>query len=348
MFNGGCATRPKLLHLAYSLHNIKHTEDIHMNIFDAIIQGIVQGLTEFLPVSSSGHLAISQHILGVTESNLFFNVMLHVGTLLAVCAVYFKLIIRLFKALFGLIKDIFTGKFKWKEMDEDRNLVMMLFIGLLPLFLLFIPIPFSGGLTGKDLAEIWSGGSGYFMITGFALLFTSLLLTLGIWSNKHTVKRYREQGIKRADGLGRTRFNIVDAICVGLAQCFAAIFPGLSRSGSTLAVGELRGLSKQTALDYTFVLGIPSILAAAILEFKDAAQQNALANIEVAPIIVGIITSAIVGFFAILLFKWMLSKDRMYIFVIYTLIVGIAVIIISAIELNTGCNLFTGAKLTFA
>lgn len=319
-----------------------------MNIFDAIIQGIVQGLTEFLPVSSSGHLAISQHILGITESNLFFNVMLHVGTLIAVCAVYYKLIIKLIKAFFILIKNIFTGKFKWKEMDEDQNMVIMLIIGLIPLFLLFIPIPFSGGLTGKDLAEIWSGGSAYFMVTGFALLFTSLLLTLGIWSNKHTVKSYREKGIKRVDGLGRTRFNVLDAVCVGLAQCVAAVFPGLSRSGSTLAVGELRGLSKQTALDYTFVLGIPSILAAAILEGKDAVAANALADINIAAVLVGIITSAVVGFFAILLFKWMLAKDRMYIFVIYTLIIGLAVVVISAIELSTGANLFNGAKLTFA
>lgn len=318
-----------------------------MGIFEAIIQGIVQGLTEFLPVSSSGHLAISQHILGITEDNLFFNVMLHVGTLAAVCVVYYKLIWKLIKAFVFLVKDIFTGKFKWSQMDEDRNLIIMLIIGLIPLFLLFVPIPFSGGLNAKDLAEIWSGNSGYFIIIGISLLFTSALLTLGIYANKMTEKRYKQKGIKRKNGAGRCRFNVIDAVSVGVAQVFAAIFPGLSRSGSTLAVGEMRGINKQAALDYTFVLGIPSILAAALLEGKDAAKEGALNSNELLPVIIGMIVSAIVGILAIKLFQWMLRKDRMSIFVIYTLAVGLAVVIISLIELSTGTNIFTGAKLTF-
>ncbi|HIR03901.1 MAG: undecaprenyl-diphosphate phosphatase [Acutalibacteraceae bacterium] len=318
-----------------------------MNIFDAIIQGIVQGLTEFLPVSSSGHLAISQHILGVTEDNLFFNVMLHVGTLVAVCAVYYKLIIRLFKALGGMVADICRGKFKWSEMDEDRNLIIMLVIGLLPLFLLFVPLPFSGGLAAKDLAEIWSGNTGYFIIVGISLIFTCILLTIGIFMNRYTTRKYAEKGIVKKNGAGRVRYNILDALCVGIAQFFAAIFPGLSRSGSTLAVGQLRGINKQAALDYTFILAIPSILAAALMETIDAVQTDALQNIEILPIIVGVITSAVVGFFAILLFKWMLAKDRMYIFVIYTAVVGVAVIVVSLIEMHSGTNLFTGATLTY-
>ena len=114
-----------------------------MSILDAIIQGVVQGLTEFLPVSSSGHLAITQHILGAGtgESNLFFNVMLHVGTLVAVVAFYHKLVWDLIKEFILMIKDIFTGKFKWSKMNYNRNLVVMLIIGLIPLFLLFLPIP---------------------------------------------------------------------------------------------------------------------------------------------------------------------------------------------------------------
>lgn len=318
-----------------------------MGIFEAIIQGIVQGLTEFLPVSSSGHLAISQHILGVTEDNLFFNVMLHVGTLVAVCIVYYKLIWKLIKAFISLVKDVFTGKFKWSQMDEDRNLIVMLIIGLIPLFLLFVPIPFSGGLNAKDLAEIWSGNSGYFIIIGISLLFTSALLTLGIFANKMTANRYKQKGVKRKNGAGRCRYNVIDAVSVGIAQVFAAIFPGLSRSGSTLAVGEMRGINKQAALDYTFVLGIPSILAAALLEGKDALKEGAINSNELIPIIIGMIVSAAVGVLAIKLFQWMLKKDRMTVFVIYTLAVGLAVIIISLIELSTGTNIFTGAKLTF-
>ncbi|MGN0550665.1 MAG: undecaprenyl-diphosphate phosphatase [Acutalibacteraceae bacterium] len=318
-----------------------------MNIWDAIIQGIVQGLTEFLPVSSSGHLAISQHILGVTENNLFFNVMLHVGTLVAVCIVYYKLFYRLIKEFVSLVKDIFTGKFKWSEMNADRNLLVMLIIGLIPLFLLFMPLPFAQGLKIKDLADLWAGNTGYFIIVGISLIFTSILLTLGIIMNKYTTKRYAQKGIVKKNGAGRQRYNIVDALSVGIAQVVAAIFPGVSRSGSTLAVGQLRGINKQTALDYTFVLGTPAILAAALLETKDAIEANALASVEPLPVIIGIVTSAVVGLFAILLFKWMLAKDRMILFVIYTALVGAAVIIVSAIELSTGVNIFTNAPLTF-
>ena len=92
-----------------------------MTIFEAIIQGVVQGLTEFLPVSSSGHLTITQHILGINleGNNLFFNVMLHIGTLVAVVVFYHKLIWRLIKAFFSIIGNIFTGKFRWKELSDD-------------------------------------------------------------------------------------------------------------------------------------------------------------------------------------------------------------------------------------
>ena len=318
-----------------------------MNIIQAIILGIVQGLTEFLPVSSSGHLTIFQHVMGVDmEGNLFFNVMLHVGTLLAVCAVYYKLIIRLIKALFGLIKDIFTGKFKWSKMDGDKNLLVMLFIGLLPLFLLFVPIPGSGGLSGKDLAEVWQGNSGYFIITGFAELATSIMLWVGIKALDNT--KARSTNVLKEPG--RRRMKTVDAVFVGITQCLAAVFPGLSRSGSTLSMGELRGLNKQVALDYTFVLGIPSILAAALLETKDALEAQGTQDtfaVSTGAMIIGMITAMVVGFFAIKLFKWMLAKDRTGIFVAYTALVGIAVIVIGAVELMAGKNLFSGAALTF-
>lgn len=320
-----------------------------MNVLEAIILGIVQGLTEFLPVSSSGHLTIFQHVMGIDmEGNLFFNVMLHVGTLVAVCAVYYKLIIRLIKAFFSMVKDIFTGKFKWSQMDGDRNLLVMLVIGLLPLFLLFVPIPGSDGLNPKDLAEIWQGNSGFLIISGFSLLATSLLLWVGIKAFENTGRKYA--GRTNGKNPGRRRLKIVDALCVGVTQCLAAVFPGLSRSGSTLAMGELRGLNKQVALDYTFILGIPSILAAALLEGKEAFEAQGTQNtleVGIGAMIAGMIAAMVVGFFAIKLFKWMLARDRTNIFVIYTAVVGIAVIVISIIELNTGKNLFSGVPLTF-
>lgn len=317
-----------------------------MSIFDAIIQGIVQGLTEFLPVSSSGHLAITQHILGTSgDGNLFFNVMLHVGTLVAVIAFYYKLIWSLIKEFCSMVKDIFTGKFKWSKMNYERNLIMMLVIGLLPLFLLFIPIP-GTEMKIKDLAEVLSG-SPILLVTAISLLVTSTLLTIGIICNRRNSSKGGKhlKGAGKANSNGRESYTILDAVCVGLMQVAAAVFPGLSRSGSTLAVGEMRGINKQKALDYTFVLGVPSIVAAALLEGIDAVKSPEGINVEIGVIIAGVIASAVVGYLAIVIFKWFLKSDKMSIFVIYTAIVGIAFIVISIIEMNTGVNLFTGAPL---
>ena len=128
-------------------------------------------------------------------------------------------------------------------------------------------------------------------------------------------------------------------------QFVAAIFPGIARSGSTLAVGEMRGINKQKALDYTFVLGVPSILAAALLEGVDAIKSPEGISIDPMVIIVGMVVSAIVGYFAILIFKWFLKTDKMIIFVVYTALVGIVFLVISCIEMNTGANVFTGAMI---
>lgn len=319
-----------------------------MSIIDAIIQGIVQGLTEFLPVSSSGHLSITQHILGATENNLFFNVMLHVGTLVAVVAFYHKLIWSLIKEFVLLVKDVFTGRFKWKEMNYERNLIMMLIIGLIPLFLLFIPIP-GTDMKIKDLADVLTGEK-YLIVVAISLLITSILLTVGIICNKRNVNSgagfKHLKAVKHSEkSAGRESYNVVDAVCVGLMQVVAAIFPGISRSGSTLAVGEIRGINKQKALDYTFVLGIPSILAAALLEGIDAVKSPDGIAIDPIVIIVGMVVSAVVGYLAILIFKWFLKTDKMIIFVIYTALVGLIFLVISCIELSAGANVFTGAMI---
>lgn len=310
-----------------------------MGIFEAIIQGIVQGLTEFLPVSSSGHLSLAQHILGVHNTNLFFNVMLHLGTLVAVLAVYYKLVIRLICAFFSIVKEVFTGKFRWRNMNSDKRMVMMLIIGLLPLFLLFLPMP-GTGMNIKDLAELLSNDK-YIIVVGISLLVTSALLAVGIFMDKRNVKS--SNGIGK-NAKNRKVLNVGDAISVGFMQFVAAIFPGLSRSGSTLSIGLMRGVNKQAALDYSFVLGIPSILAAAMLELKDAMESPEL-SIEVLPVIIGVIVSAVVGFLAIKLFKWLLATDKMSIFVWYTLIVGIIAVAIAVVESRTGLNFFTGAML---
>ena len=112
-----------------------------MTILEAILQGVIQGATEFLPVSSSGHLSISQHIFGIELPGILFDVMLHLGTLIAVVFVYRELVWRLIKEFFSLLGGLFRGRFRWSEMSGDRRLIFMLLIGLLPLFLLFCPSP---------------------------------------------------------------------------------------------------------------------------------------------------------------------------------------------------------------
>lgn len=314
-----------------------------MTIVDAIIQGVVQGLTEFLPVSSSGHLAITQHVLGIDleGGNLFFNVMLHIGTLAAVIVFYHKLIWRLIKAFFSLIGDIFTGKFKWKELSDDKRMVIMVIIGLLPLFLLFLPVP-GTDMKLKDFVEGIADSERNFIIIGICLLITSILLFIGNRCSKSAVPmKHAKSGVA-----GRTSLNVVDALLVGLTQCFATL-PGISRSGSTLSVGQMRGLEKQTALDYTFILGTPAIIAAAVLEGKDALEGGFDAiSADLLPIIVGMLVSAVVGYLAIALFKWLLKTDKMIIFIIYTAVIGLAVIVVSIIEMQSGVNLFSGNPLT--
>lgn len=315
-----------------------------MNIFQAIIQGIIQGATEFLPISSSGHLSISQHIFGIELPSVLFDIMLHLGTLIAVVFVYRKTIGKLFVEFVYLLKDVFTGKFKWKEMSADRRLLMMLIIALVPLFLMFLPVPGTGNKI-KDYSEIFITDSGI-VIEGVSLLFTSFLLFMGIRANKRILSQKivtNKEG-QVVQSTGRKKIHTIDAILIGLMQFVAAIFPGVSRSGSTLSVGMMRGINKQTALDFSFVLGIPSILAATVLSLSDATAEDVKA-IGVPILIIGLLVAMVVGFLAIKLLKWIVTSNKLEIFAYYTLIIGGVITILGIIEHITGNNLFTGAPL---
>lgn len=313
-----------------------------MTILEAVIQGVIQGATEFLPVSSSGHLSISQHMFGIELPGILFDVMLHLGTLIAVLFVYRELIWRLLKEFGSLIADLVRGRFKWSEMNADRRLIFMLVIGLLPLFLLFLPVP-GTDMKVKDLSEELASDSSV-LVEGIALLATSALLFLGIFANKRNTSaklsgRHYAEGAKA----GRDDYTVADAVIVGVTQCLAAIFPGLSRSGSTMSVALMRGINQQTALDYSFVLGIPSIAAAALLSLKDVGSAEE--SIGAAPLIVGVVTAAVVGFLAIKLLKWIVTTNKLSVFAVYTLLAGLAVTAIGIYEHMTGTNLFTGAPL---
>ncbi len=304
-----------------------------MTVIQAIIQGIIQGATEFLPVSSSGHLSLAQHFMGVQAPSLLFDVMLHLGTLVAVLIFYYKLVWRLLCEFVFTLKDLFTGKFDWKKMNADRRLMVMLIIGLLPLFLLFLPVP-GTEMKIKDFADLWATDNDI-IVEGCSLIVTGILLTLGViktHQGKVQQVSYARKAARPASG--KKQFNAADAVVVGVTQCIAAVFPGLSRSGSTLSVGLLRGINRQTALDYSFVIGIPSILAAVVLESKDAVGTSV--SIAILPMLAGVITAAIVGFFAIKLLRWMVTSDKLGVFAVYTLVLGTIVVILGIFEHLTG------------
>lgn len=312
-----------------------------MTVWQAILEGVIQGATEFLPISSSGHLSLSQHFFGMQAGSLLFDVMLHLGTLAAVVAVYHRLVGRLLCELVRLLRDLFTGRFRWRGMSADRRLLLMLIFGLIPLFLLFLPVP-GTGMEVRDFADRWAT-DGDIVIEGCSLLGTALLLTLGVAAGRRTEARHISPGGRRLGG--RKDFTAGDALTVGFAQCAAAVFPGLSRSGSTLAAGLMRGVSRRAALDYSFVIGIPAILAAVLVEMKTAAAQPA--GVAALPMVAGVVAAAAVGFLAIRLLRWMVVTDRLSVFVAYTFALGAVVVVLGLIEHGTGVNIATGAKLSF-
>lgn len=280
-----------------------------MEILKAILLGFIQGVTEFLPISSSGHLSVFQHFFGTvgSDSSLLFTVLLHMGTLLAVFFVYYKTIWGLIVEAFRLIKDIFTGKFKWKEMNENRRMLFMFVISCLPLLLLLIPV-------GNDMKLMDVLGSladdDDIFVEGVCFLITAALLLLGSWRAKNVE--------------ARPQIGTKSAFAVGFAQAVAAGFPGISRSGSTISTGMLCGVSKEYMVRYSFILGIPAILAANVMEIKDAVELGG--QIDILPVIIGVATAAIVGFAAIKALEWLVKIDKFKVFGYYCLALGVLVI----------------------
>lgn len=276
-----------------------------MSILKAIILGIVQGLTEFLPVSSSGHLSLFQFLLGTeSETSLLFDVLLHMGTLLAVFIVYYRTIWELFLEFFRLVKDIFTGRFKFREISGTRKMLVMFFFSCLPLLLLLVPV---GG--GNKLMDLLGGlaEDGNLWTEGCCFLFTAFLLLF----SAHLTKG---KELRRS-------VNTTDAFAVGFAQMFAAGFPGLSRSGSTISTGMMCGVNKNYMVRYSFILGIPAILAANAAEIKNAVELGQ--TVEVLPTALGVLTAMAVGVLCIKLLQWMVKKDLFKYFGYYCIAIGI-------------------------
>lgn len=286
-----------------------------MSILEAILQGLLQGFTEFLPVSSSGHLSLFQHFFGLDgESAVTVTLVLHMGTLIAVFVAFRQKIVKLILEFFRMIKDIFTGKFKWKTMNPERRMIMMLIISILPLFVFYIFKDFFEGLSSDDSI----------IVEGIGFLYTSGLLFLS------TSKSCGEG--KCTCGDLKTR----SAVFIGVAQGIALV-PGISRSGSTISAGLLAGLKREEAVEYSFILGLPVILAGSLLEIPDVAK--AADGIGVLPLLICFAVSAVAGYFAISLIKLLVVSDKFRIFAYYTLILGIVVLALGIYEAVTGTRI---------
>ena len=272
-----------------------------MTIFEAFILGLVQGLAEFLPISSSGHLALLQHFFGIDGENvLLFTVLLHVGTLVAVFVVYRSTIGALILELGALIRDIFTGKGFRAKSNDTRKLGLMIIVASVPAALAGI---FLDSYVERLFASI--------LAVGISLLITGTFLFIAERLN---------QGGK---DLSRAGFG--NAFLVGIFQAIALI-PGISRSGATIVGGLFQGFSRELAVKFAFLVSIPSVLGAVVLELPSAVKAG-LAGDLLLPILVGVLVSAVSGFIAIKVMIRIVTGSKLFIFSIYTWIAGAFVVI---------------------
>lgn len=269
-----------------------------LDLLYAILLGILQGLTEFLPISSSGHLVIAQDIFNIQGADLAFDVILHLGTLVAVLIYYWQDVLNLISEFFILIGDFIKGK-RPKLLDYSRPyrvLMVMIIIATVPTAII--------GLVFNDLFSRLFETADF---VGYALIVTGILLWIanGIVSGRKDIKH----------------MTAGDAITVGLIQGLA-ITPGISRSGSTIFAGLIRGLNRELATRFSFLLSIPAILGAVVVEGKDV-FESASALHEVMPVLAGFVAAAVSGYLAISFLISVLQKRKLNYFSYYCWAVGI-------------------------
>lgn len=274
-----------------------------MTYFMSIVLGFVQGVAEFLPISSSGHLFILQNWFGLEKPDNLFNVLLHFATLIAVCVVYWRDIVDMITEFCRGVAALTNRKDDHGPVPSARRLVMMVILGTLPLFLV-LPV--------EDKVEAM-GGSNLFV--GITLLFTGAILF---------VSDRMAKGKKNA----RTA-TVKDALLVGCAQAVAVV-PGLSRSGCTIAAGMAVGFDRAFAVRFSFLLSLPAVLGATLLKVIDVAQEGV--DTTLLPIyLVGMIVAGVVGYFSIRLVNLLAQKNKFGKFAYYCWVMGLAAIVVSFI-----------------
>lgn len=286
-----------------------------MSLWQAILMGIIQGLTEFLPVSSSGHLALFKILFGVeTDTGILFDVLLHVGTLLAICIVYYKDLGKLIVEGLGLVRDAFVNVviFIRNKIQKDseryrkvvcngyRKFVMLMIVSTIPTGII--------GIFGKHAVTL---ASELLIVPGICLIITGILLVIA-------------DRTKEGDKVPKNT-SYLDAFSIGIAQGIATL-PGLSRSGTTITACLLCGFGRNFAVKYSFIMSIPAILGALILELKDI-STIAVTPSEVVYYLIGMAIAAVVGYICIKTMLVIVRKKKFTYFAVYCFIIGILSIV---------------------
>ena len=274
-----------------------------LDILSAIILGAVQGISEFLPISSSGHLVLVPALLGI-ETGLAFDTILHIGTLVAIFTFFWKDIINLIKGFILSIIDLTEGVDIFKrELHRvpDKRFAWLIIVGTIPTGIM--------GILLKDAIETIFRGT---LFVGIFLLVTAAVL---YYSERHSSGQITQKDMSFKQAL-------IVGICQGLA-----VFPGISRSGSTIASGLCLGLNREYAARYSFLLSIPAVIGAGLIQIKDIATLDA----SVSVLLAGFISSVIFGYLSIKLLMKMIKGWSLDIFAYYCTIIGIITIILSVV-----------------
>ncbi len=282
-----------------------------MSILEAILLGLLQGLTEFLPVSSSGHLAIFQNLFHIGEGvdqMFLFDILLHLGTLISIFAVFYKDIGKMIVETFRMIGEFFKNivclikKQPRKRIVRTgyRKFVIMIIISTIPTGIIAILIKDTVKAAGATLIM-----PGIFLLINAAMLFIAQTITAG----KATPKEA----------------TYLHAAAIGVGQGFATL-PGISRSGTTITSALLCGFGKKFAIKYSFIMSIPAVLGACVLEIGDAVEAGTSFEISY---LVGMIVAAIVGYIALKLTMLVVKKRRYIYFSIYCAIIGLVAVVAS-------------------
>lgn len=283
-----------------------------MNILYAIILGLVQGVAEFLPISSSGHLALLETVMGsgkgaelitAMEGSAFFNIMLHFATLVAVVVAYWPDVKSMVTEAVAMVKGVSKGESLASGDVPVRRLILMIIIGTLPLFVI---VPFHHQLESLNQLP-W--------FVGAALIVTGILLFIA---------DRMPQGVKTERDM-----TVWDAVFIGIAQGVATI-PGLSRSGTTITAGMSRGLKREFAMKFSFLMSLLSVLGAVVLSLVDAVKDGVDGSLLPA-YLVGMIVAGVTGFFSIKLLQKLVSKGKFGGFAYYCWGVGALSILLSLV-----------------